>query len=126
MTQTVQDAIRILREYTGHQIVGNLLDDGEGRCAMGVLGGSDLVRLDDGEECWRGKCNHVEFQIGAEFGLAGAEVEDILDWNDGQSKSSFAESRRNMRSLSVLSSTILICPTFLLEMPPVLSGRQSL
>ena len=91
MTQTVQDAVRILREHTGQQIVGNLLDDGEGRCAMGVLGGSDLVRTDDGMERWRGKCDRVEFQIGAEFGLADAEVEDILDWNDGQPKCSFAE-----------------------------------
>ena len=84
MTQTVQDAVRILREHMGYQIVGSLLDDGEGRCAMGVLGGSDLVRLDDGEECWRGKCDRVEFQIGVEFGLADAEVEDILGWNDGE------------------------------------------
>ena len=90
MTQTIQDAIRILRAHTGQQIVGNLLDDGEGRCAMGVLGGSDLVRTDDGMERWRGKCDRVEVHIGAEFGLADAEVEDILDWNDGH-KQSFAE-----------------------------------
>ena len=91
MAQTVQDAVRILREYTGPQITGNLIDEDGYRCAMGVLGGSDLVLTDDGEECWRGECDRVEFQIGEEFGLMQSDVEVILDWNDGTDKCSFQE-----------------------------------
>lgn len=81
MTQTAQDAVRILRAYEGEQITQGLIDHQGARCAMGVLGGADLT-LDNEDICWRGLCDSVEFKIGAEFGFDDGQIEDILEWND--------------------------------------------
>ncbi len=87
MTQTVGDAIRILRKYKGEQITGDLLNAKGGRCAMGVLGGADLTVDDDDEVYWRGQSDHVVYTIGREFGLMEPDVEDIIHWNDGPRRS---------------------------------------
>ena len=80
MELTLEDAIRILRRYTGKQATFTLLEEDGGRCAMGVLGGESLeLRRDhvflDGIEV-------REEDVGALYNLTRSQSNQIVDWND--------------------------------------------
>ena len=93
MTLTLEDAARVLRAWTGPKILGALIDEIGGRCAIGVLGGEELgyspaytsrngVRI-EADAIFQGSLQVcTDDVIGECYGMDVELVDQIEEWND--------------------------------------------